>query len=121
MDKQEEYRRMGYRIASDGAVEYYYVVFRTHRQNGSNEICMAGNFAWSNHLHDPAVSIQSRPEQDGTYRYSRLGPYPNRAMAESKAVEMSMQMFRNPTQYGIWGTGGVSQIGNPDYRNPKFW
>lgn len=120
-DKQEDYRRMGYRIAGDGAVEFYYVVFRTGIRNGKKELCLVGNFSWSKHFHDPAVTIQALVDQDGQYRFSRLGPFPNRAMAESKAIEMSVQMFNDPTRYGIWGTGGVAQIGNSDYRNPKFW
>lgn len=119
-DQQEYYRRMGYRIANDGAVEFYYVSFRTQIHTGLKELCLTGSFSWSNHLHDPAVSMQSMMEQDGNYRYSRLGPFPNRAMAESKAIEMSTQMFSDPTGYGIWGTGGLAQIGNADYRNPKF-
>lgn len=120
-DKQEHYRSMGYRIGSSGAVEFYYIVFRTQIQTGLKELCMAGNFSWSKDLHDPAVSIQSLVENDGKYRYSRLGPFPKRAMAESKAIELSIQMFNDPTRYGIWGTGGLSQIGNADYRKPKFW
>lgn len=119
-DKQEHYRRMGYPIAMDGAVEFYYVVFRTHIRTGMKELCLAGLFSWSNHFHDPAVTIQSLVDQDGEYRYSRLGPFPNRAMAESKAIEMSVQMFNDPTRYGIWGTGGLTQIGNSDYRKPNF-
>jgi hypothetical protein len=120
-DQQELYRRMGYRTAMDGAVEFYYVAFRTHIRTGQKEICLAGKFSWSNHLHDPAVTLQTLPEQDGQYRYSRLGPFPNRAMAEAKAIEMAVQLFKDPTRYGIWGTGGLSQLGNPDYRNPRFF
>ena len=117
-DKQEYYRRMGYHISSSGAVEFYYVVFRTHLKTKEQGICMLGGFSWSQHRHDPAVTIQSMKEKDREYRYSRLGPFPNRAMAESKAIDMSVQMFKDPTHYGIYGTGGLKEISAADYRKP---
>ncbi len=118
-DMQQYYKQLGYR-ASSGAVEFYYIAFRTDRQMGKREICLQGGFSWSQHLHDPAVTIQSLPDQDSSYRYSRLGPYPNRAMAEPKAVDAALQMHGDPTLYGIWGTGGLDDIHTQDYRKPYF-
>lgn len=119
-DMQQHYKQLGYRIAMDGAVEFYYVAFRTNIITGRREICLTGGFSWSNHFHDPALTIQSLPDQDSRDRYSRLGPYPNRAMAESKVVDSALQMFNDPTRYGIWGTGGLHEISTPEYRNPRF-
>ena len=119
-DMQEHYKQLGYRIAMDGAVEFYYVVFRTNIKTGQREICINGGFSWSNHFHDPATTIQSLPDNDSSYRYSRLGPFPNRAMVESKAIDSALQMFNDPTRYGIWGTGGLVEIHAPEYREPRF-
>lgn len=119
-DQQEHYKQMGYRIAGDGAVEFYYVAFRTHKQTKQRELCLNGLFSWSNDLHDPARTLHNQPEQDNAYRYSRLGPYPNRSQAEQKAIELAIQTSGDATGYGIWGTGGLSDIGNADYREPWF-
>jgi len=53
-DMQDYYRRLGYVIAGDGAVRFYYVAFRTNRRTGERQICVCGLFAYSNNLHDPA-------------------------------------------------------------------
>ncbi len=119
-DMQQHYKDLGYRIASDGVVEFYYVAFRTNIKTVTQEICLTGGFAWSNHLHDPARTIQFLPEKDKTYRYSRLGPFPNRTAAESKAIDSAMKIYNDPTRYGIWGTGGLHDIDATDYRNPNF-
>jgi len=119
-DMQHYYKSMGYRIASDGAVEFYYVAFRTQAATGQSEICINGGFSWSNHAHDPAVTIRSFPDHDRIYRYSRAGPYPNRAGAESVAMDKAIQMFNDTTRYGIWGTGGLHEINATEYRQPSF-
>jgi hypothetical protein len=120
MDMQAHYRSLGYRIAGDGAVEFYFVTFRTHRRSNVREICLNGLFSWSQDLHDPARTLQGLPDEDKDYRYSRLGPFPNRAQAEQKAIEFAMQSSGDATRYGIWGTGGLADIGNQDYRQPYF-
>jgi hypothetical protein len=117
-DQQERYRQMGYRIAG-GAVEFYYVVFRTHKHTQQQEICLNGLFAWSNDLHDPARTIQRLAEQDANYRYSRLGPLPTRAQAEQQAITFALQIFGDATRYGIWGTGGLTELEDSDYREPR--
>jgi len=117
---QHYYQSMGYRVAGDGAVEFYYIAFRTRTATGQKEICISGGFAWSNHAHDPAVTIRALPEQDAQFRYSRLGPYPNRSGAESVAIDKAIQLFNDPTRYGIWGTGGLHEIHAHEYRQPHF-
>jgi len=119
-DMQETYRQRGYRIASDGAVEFYYVSFRTHKVNGSREICINGLFSWSNDLHDPALTMGRLAKEDATYRINRYGPFPTRAGAEGSAIQFATQIFGDPTRYGIWGTGGLRDIQVSDYRNPEF-
>ena len=119
-DMQSHYQNLGYRITGDGAVEFYFVAFRTHRQKNVLEICLNGLFSWSVDLHDPARTIQGLQEQDKKYRYSRFGPFPNRAQAEQKAIEFALQSFGDATRFGIGGTGGLSEIGNQDYRQPSF-
>ncbi|MGH8651254.1 MAG: hypothetical protein ACREUI_01685 [Burkholderiales bacterium] len=119
-DIQAHYRSQGYRIAGDGAVEFYYVVYRTNKQTNEREICVNGLFSWSQDFHDPARTIQNMAEQDDQYRYARLGPFPNRGQAEQKAIELAIQSFGDATRYGIWGTGGISAISNSDYRQPHF-
>ena len=118
---QEHYRNLGYRITYDGAVEFYYVSFRIHKSTNQREVCLCGNFSWSNHLHDPARTIQALFKEDKQHRYSRFGPFPNRAQAEQKAMELALQFYNDPSRYGIWATGGISEITNPDYRQPNFW
>lgn len=36
-DQQERYGQMGYQIVGDGAVEFYYVAFRTKKQTRQRE------------------------------------------------------------------------------------
>lgn len=119
-DMQEFYRQQGYRIAPDGAVEFYFVSFRTNKRTGQREICLNGLFAWSDDRHDPARKLQGLREDDNTYRYNRAGPFANRAIAEQSAITFAIQIFNDPTRYGIFGTGGLSQIQVGDYRNPRF-
>jgi len=117
-DMQDFYRNQGYRIVSDGAVEFYYVAFRTHKRTGQRELCLNGLFSWSGDLHDPRRTLQGLSEEDNSYRYNRAGPFANRALAEQSAIGFAIQLFSDPTRYGIFGTGGLSGIG--DYRDPKF-
>ncbi len=117
---QAHYKSQGYTIAGDGAVEFYFVAFRTHLRTNVREICVNGSFAWSNDLHDPARTLQGMRQQDKEYRYSRLGPYPRRGPAEQKAAEVAIQYFSDATRYGIWGTGGLRDIGPQHYRDPRF-
>lgn len=119
-DMQDFYRRQGYRIAPDGAVEFYYISFRTNKSTGQREICINGLFSWSGDMHDPARTIQGLNEEDSTYRYNRAGPFANRSLAELSAINFATQIFNDPTRYGIFGTGGLSQIQVSDYRNPRF-
>ncbi len=119
-DMQAHYKKLGYRVEGGGAVEFYYVAFRTDISTNTKEICLNGGFSWSQDLHDPARTMQNMPEQDKQYRYSRLGPFPDRAQSEQKAIEFAMQSCNDATRYGIWGTGGLSDIGNSDYRQPYF-
>ncbi|MHC4197856.1 MAG: hypothetical protein ACYSRP_08115 [Planctomycetota bacterium] len=119
-DMQEYYRGQGYRIAGDGAVEFYYIAFRTNKSTRQREICMQGLFSWSKDLHDPARTIQKLTQEDAGYRYNRLGPFPNRAQAEASAIQFATRIFGDPTRYGIWGTGGLRDIQSSDYRNPSF-
>jgi hypothetical protein len=119
-DMQETYRQRGYRIGSNGAVEFYYVSFRTHKVNGSREICINGLFSWSNDLHDPALTMGRLVKEDANYRINRNGPFPTRAEAEGSAIQFAIRIFGDPTRYGIWGTGGLRDIQVSDYRNPKF-
>lgn len=119
-DMQEFYRQQGYRIASDGAVEFYFVSFRTNKATGQQELCLNGLFAWSDDLHDPVRKLQRLQEEDNTYRYNRAGPFANRGLAEQSAINFAIQIFNDPTRYGIFGTGGLSQIQVGDYRNPNF-
>jgi hypothetical protein len=119
-DMQDFYRQQGYRIAGDGAVEFYFVGFRTNKTTGQRELCLNGLFSWSNDLHDPARTLQGLPEEDRTFRYNRAGPFASRALAEQSAITFAIQLFNDPTRYGIFGTGGLSQMQVSDYRNPKF-
>lgn len=119
-DMQAFYRQQGYRIASDGAVEFYYVAFRTHKRTGQRELCLNGLFSWSGDRHDPRRTLAGLAEEDGTYRYSRAGPFANRGLAEQSAISFSIQIFNDPSRYGIFGTGGLSDIDVNDYRNPRF-
>ena len=119
-DMQEYYRRQGYRIVSDGAVEFYFVAFRTNKRTGAREICLNGLFSWSNDLHDPARTIQGLKPQDRDFRYNRIGPFPNRVQAEASAIRFATQLFNDPTRYGIFGTGGLRDIQSGDYRQPWF-
>ena len=117
-DMQEFYRQQGYRIAGDGAVEFYWVALRTNLNSGQREICVNGNFAWGNaHSHDPRRALAGYPQAAG-YSYSRLGPYPNRAGAEVVAVQLATTLFGDPTRFGLAGTGGVIEI--PVGRPPAF-
>ena len=119
-DMQAHYRNLGYHIAGDGAVEFYYVAFRTDRRTSQREICLGGLFSWSSDAHDPARTLHAMIEQDGKYRYARVGPFPNRMQAEQKAIELALQTFGDATRFGIWGTGGLSDINGSDYRQPHF-
>lgn len=119
-DMQEYYKKRGYRIASDGAVEFYFVAFRTNKKTRQQELCLAGTFAWSDDLHDPARKLQRLQEEDKTYRYNRAGPFANRGLAEQSAISFAIQIFNDPTRYGIFGTGGLHDIKVSDYRKPKF-
>lgn len=119
-DMQEYYKQQGYRLASDGAVEFYYVSFRTNKTTLQREICLQGLFAWSDDLHDPARKMQRLQEEDKKYRYNRAGPFANRNLAEQSAISFAIQIFNDPTRYGIWGTGGLYDIKSSDYRKPKF-
>jgi hypothetical protein len=119
-DMQEYYRQRGYRIVSDGAVEFYFVTFRTNKKTRQQELCLAGTFAWSDDLHDPARKLQRLREEDKTYRYNRAGPFANRGLAEQSAISFAIQIFNDPTRYGIFGTGGLRDIKVSDYRDPKF-
>ena len=38
-DMQDFYRQQGYRIAPEGAVEFYFVSFRTNKTTGQQELC----------------------------------------------------------------------------------
>jgi hypothetical protein len=119
-DMQDYYRKQGYRIASDGAVEFYYVAFRTNKVTGMRELCLNGLFSWSGDLHDPTRTLSKLGSEDGTYRYTRPGSFANRARAEASAVQFAVSIFNDPTRYGIWGTGGLGDIQGSDYRNPSF-
>lgn len=76
-DQQGRYRQMGYQIVGDGAVEFYYVAFCTHKQTRQREHCLNGLFPWSNKPHDPSRTIQNMPKKDNACRCSRPGPFPN--------------------------------------------
>lgn len=117
-DMQEYYRQRGYRIAGDGAVEFYYVAFRTNKRTGLRELCLNGLFAWSQDLHDPARKMQKLDQEDREFRYNRIGPFPDRAQAEASAIRFAIQLFGDPTRYGIFGTGGLRDIQSGDYRQP---
>lgn len=119
-DMQDFYRQQGYRIAPDGAVEFYFVSFRTNKTTGQREMCLNGLFSWSKDRHDPARTLQGLREDDSAYRYNRARPFANRALAEQSAITFAIQIFNDPTRYGIFGTGGLSQIQVGDYRNPRF-
>lgn len=118
-DKQQYYKNLGYRLAGDGAVEFYYVSMRTDKANKRVEICLCGLFSWSGDFHDPAVTMRNQ-QQDTKYSYSRLGPFPNRQEAEQKAAEYAMNVHDDPTAFGIIGTGGVHDIGLGEGRMPAF-
>lgn len=107
---QEYYRQQGYVVGGSGAVEFFYVAFRTNKRTGQIEICLNKNLAWSNTLHDPARMMLTWPAQDATYTYGRLGPMPNRAVAEASAVQYATRLFGDPTRYGFWiVSGGIKQ------------
>jgi hypothetical protein len=106
-DMQDYYRRQGYVIGGSGAVEFWYVAFRTSQQTGEREICLQMSAAWSQDLHDPTRSMGRLPQQDGSYRYGRSGPFASRAQAEGSAVQAATQLFGDPTRYGIWIMSGA--------------
>ncbi len=118
-DKQQYYKNLGYRLAGDGAVEFYYVAMRTDKTNKRVEICLSGLFSWSSDYHDPSITMRNQ-KQDINYSYSRLGPFPTRQEAEQKAVEYAMDAHKDPTAFGIFGTGGLHDIGSGEYRQPSF-
>ncbi len=106
-DMQEHYRRLGYTIGGQGAVEFWYVAFRTSKATQQREICLNGNISWSVDLHDPARTMRQFPQQDATYVYGRLGPFPTRGQAEASAIQLATQIFADPTRYGIWIVSGT--------------
>lgn len=118
-DMQQHYKNLGYRLAPDGAVEFYYVAMRTHKTTKRVEICLCGLFSWSNHLHDPAVTMRNQ-HNDGSYTYARFGPFATRQEAEREAVNHAAQLHHDPTAFGIMGTGGLHDIAAGDARAPSF-
>jgi hypothetical protein len=120
---QERYRRMGYTITGDGAVEFFYVATRRNVQTGEIQICLNVLWAWSPDVHDPVRTIGSLNASSSNnppgWRYNRIGPSPTRAAAEQTALTLAMQIFGDPTRYGIFGRGG-GPIPSADYRDPKF-
>ncbi len=109
-DMQDYYRRLGYTIGGEGAVEFWYVAFRTNKATQQREICMNGNISWSVDLHDPARTMRNFPQEDATYTYGRLGPFPTRGQAEASSIQLATQLFADPTRYGMWiVSGGMRQ------------
>lgn len=119
-DMQAHYQNLGYRVASDGAVEFYYLTLATKGGSPIPGICVNGLFSWSNHNHDPAVTIRSLPKKQGEYALNRIGPFPHRSDCEMKAMDLAHQYHHNPSAYGIFGTGGLHEIADADYRDPRF-
>ena len=118
-DMQQHYKNLGYRLAGDGAVEFYYVAMRTHKTTKKVEICLCGLFSWSGDQHDPAISMQKQHE-DNSFSYTRAGPFPTRQEAEQRAVDYAIKVHGDPTSFGILGTGGLNDIDAGEGRAPGF-
>jgi hypothetical protein len=119
MDQGEYYRSIGYTIGG-GAVHFYYVAMRTHKQTRQTEICVCGSVCWSNLNHDPVLAIQAIKNMT-EYDYTRLGPYPHRMDAEKTAVDMSMKVHGVPTKYGLYAVAGLTELPPGTSRQPAFW